>query len=238
MILLSTELVHAEKGEIYTTSVKVAEYLEVPHKFLVKTIDKLVKKIESKGGLPTPTFSQKFIETTTINKQKREYRTYDMNEPAFQKLVMNLWQYKKAFEVQDIFVQAFFHMRNILQQHTNTSWVETREAWKIQRIAETDKIKEFVEYAKAQGSTQANYYYANITKMTYRALELLNHDRPIREILSRIGLTYLAVAEDQVIMNLEKGMKEWLHYKEIYAMTKVNLEKFCDFLPEQTKMIT
>lgn len=91
MINLSTELVHTGSGDIFTTSVKVAEYLEVPHKFLVKTIERVIKKNEeSKGGQVTPTFDQKFIKTVTINKQKRAYDTYDMNEQAFMKLVMNL----------------------------------------------------------------------------------------------------------------------------------------------------
>ena len=234
---METELVFTGGNDIYCDSIKIAEKLEVKHADLLRTINKIIKRKKQVAGERIVS-SQKFIESEFTNKQGRTYKKYNLNEPAFIKLVMQLKGYEKAEIVQDMFVEAFMNMKKVLQQHTNTSWIEARETGKVHRLEETDKIKEFVEYAKAQGSTQANYYYANITKMTYRALELLNHDRPIREILSRIWLTYLAVAEDQVVMNLEKGMKEWLHYKEIYAMTKANLEKFCDFLPDQTKMIT
>jgi len=233
---METELVFTGWNDIYCDSMKIAEKLEVKHADLLRTIKKIIKRKQVAGERIVS--SQKFIEADFTNKQGRTYKKYNLNEPAFIKLVMQLKGYEKAEIVQDMFVEAFMNMKKVLQQHTNTSWIEARDAGKVHRLEETDKIKEFVEYAKAQGSTQANYYYANITKMTYRALELLNHDRPIREILSRIWLTYLAVAEDQVVMNLEKGMKEWLHYKEIYAMTKANLEKFCDFLPDQTKIIT
>ena len=233
---METELVFTGWNDIYCDSMKIAEKLEVKHADLLRTIKKIIKRKQVAGERIVN--SQKFIETEFTNKQGRTYKKYNLKEPAFIKLVMQLKGYEKAEIVQDMFVEAFMNMKKVLQQHTNTSWIEARESGKVHRLEETDKIKEFVEYAKAQWSTQAQYYYANITKMTYRALELLNHDRPIREILSRIWLTYLAVAEDQVIMNLEKGMNEWLHYKEIYAMTKANLEKFCDFLPEQTKLIT
>lgn len=182
---METELVFTGQGDIFCDSMKIAEHLEVPHTKLLRTIDRLVerKKQWTDGAIVN---SQKFIETEFRNKQGRTYKKYNLNEPAFIKLVMQLKGYKKAEIVQDMFVEAFMNMKKVLQQHTNTSWIEARESGKVHRLEETDKIKEFVEYATAQGSTQAKYYYANITKMTYRALELLNHDRPIREILSRI----------------------------------------------------
>lgn len=233
---LSTELVHTGKWDIFTTSVKVAEYLEVPHKFLIKTIDRLIKKIESEGDQTTPTFDQKFVETVTVNKQKREYRTYDMNEQAFMKLVMNLWQYKKAFEIQSIFIKAFFQMRNVLQQHTNASWIESRETGKIERLAETDTIKDFVDYAEKQGNTKARFYYSTLTKMTYKALELVNCETPIRDILNSVWLQYLAELERQVQYELQDGMKNWLDYKHIYANTKERITRYCDFIPKRVQL--
>jgi phage regulator Rha-like protein len=65
----------------------VAEKLEVPHKVLVQTIERILEKYGHRGA---STFGQIFVETTTINKQKREYKSYDMNEDAFMKLIMNL----------------------------------------------------------------------------------------------------------------------------------------------------
>ena len=41
------------------------------------------------------------------------------------------------------------------------------------RKSVTDTIKNFVAYATNQGSRSASMYYANITKMEYAALELV-----------------------------------------------------------------
>lgn len=200
---METELVFTGGKDVFCDSMKIAEKLEVPHTKLLRTIQRIVKKKKqwTDGAIVN---SQKFIETDFTNKQGRTYKKYNLNEPAFIKLVMQLKGYEKAEIVQDMFVEAFMHMKNVLAQHSNASWLEARDTGKIQRKEETDKIQEFIEYAKAQGSTQAQYYYANITKMTYRALEVLNHDRPIRDILTKIGLTYLSVAENQVVQSLEE----------------------------------
>lgn len=227
---LTTELVHTWKWDIFTTSVLVAEKLEVPHTNLIRTIDKIVKKYPSHQR---GTSDIKFIETTTINKQKREYRSYDMNEPAFIKLVMNLWKYEKAEIIQDLFIKAFFHMRNVLQQHTNASWIEAREVWKQERLAETDTIKDFVDYAEKQGNTKARYYYSTLTNLTYKALELVDRETPIRDILNSVWLQYLAELERQVQYALQDGMKEWLDYKHIYANTKERIIKYCEFIPKR-----
>jgi len=85
-----------------------------------------------------------------------------------------------------MFINAFSEMKNIIQEHTNTSWIEARETGKTERLAETDKIRQFVDYATEQGNTKAKYYYSLFTNMTYKALELVNCETPIREILNRV----------------------------------------------------
>jgi phage regulator Rha-like protein len=109
-----------------------------------------------------------------------------MNEEAFIILVMNLSSYDKAKMVQMLFVRAFHNMKQILQQHTNASWIEARETGKIERLAETDTIRDFVDYAEKQGNTKARFYYSTLTKMTYKALELVNCETPIRDILNSV----------------------------------------------------
>ncbi|MEI3412025.1 MAG: hypothetical protein V8Q57_01485 [Blautia sp.] len=41
---------------------------------------------------------------------------------------------------------------------------------RMTRRAETDAIKEFVEYAKEQGSTHADHYYSNCTRLAYKTV--------------------------------------------------------------------
>ncbi len=232
---LSTELVHTGRWDIFTTSVLVAEKLEVPHKVLIQTIDRILEKYGHHGA---STFWQKFVETVTVNKQKRKYRSYDMNEQAFIKLVMNLGRYDKAEIIQDLFITAFFRMRELLLQHKNTEWINARDCWKEQRKIETDTIKEFIEYAKKQWSESADKYYMHFTTATYRALDILHTDRPVRDILNRIWLTYLTVAEDQVVQAIREWMSQWLHYKEIFQNAKQRLVKMAEILPDQTKLLS
>jgi hypothetical protein len=159
-----------------------------------------------------------------------------MNEDAFMKLIMNLWRYDKADEIQNIFIRAFRSMRKIIQEHSNASWIEARDIWKVERLAETDKIREFVEYATKQGNTKAKYYYSLLTNMTYKALELINSETPIREILNRVWLCYLAELERQVCYELEKWMDDWLDYKHIYANCKERIIRYCEFIPSNVQL--
>lgn len=233
---METELVFTGGNDIYCDSMKIAEKLEVKHADLLRTINKIIKRKKQVAGERIVS-SQKFIEAEFTNKQGRTYKKYNLNEPAFIKLVMQLKGYEKAEIVQDMFVEAFMNMKKIMIAHTNESWRLAREEWKAERLAETDKIKEFVEYATAQWATHAKYYYANITKMTYRGLELLNHEKPIRDMLSRFWLSFLWVAEDQVTIAIEEWMKEWLHYKEIFMIAKARVEKLAELLPNKEKLL-
>lgn len=236
---LSTELVFTWQGDIFTTSVLVAEKLEVPHLKIVNVIEKILERRKKYPPLADSTFSekwQKFIETTTINKQKREYKSYDMNKKAFMKLIMKIDKYEKAEIIQDMFIDAFENMVSILQEHSNSSWIEARETGKVERLAETDKIKQFVDYATEQGNTKAKYYYSLFTNMTYKALELVNCETPIREILNRVWLAYLAELERQVQYELEKWMNEKLDYKHIYANCKDRIIRYCEFIPSNVQI--
>lgn len=233
---LYTDLVFTGQWDIFTTSVLVAEKLEVPHLKIVNVIERILERRKKYPPIADSTFSQKFIETTTINKQKREYKSYDMNKKAFMKLIMKIDKYEKAEIIQDMFIDAFENMLNILQEHSNTSWIESRNNWKIERLSETDKIKEFVEYATKQGNTKAKYYYSLFTNLTYKALELVNCETPIREILNRVWLAYLAELERQVQYELEKWMNEKLDYHEIYSNCKYRIIRYSEFIPSNVQI--
>ena len=60
----------------------------------------------------------------------------------------------------------------------NNEWVRARIQSKETRLQCTDVIKDFVEYATAQGSKSAKFYYKHITNATYSALGLIQHKKP------------------------------------------------------------
>ena len=104
---------------------------------------------------------------------------------------------------------------------------------KITRQEETDTIKEFVEYAKLQGSTKAEMYYQNISKMENKGLFLIEEKfKNIREVLTGQQLQVLCSADQIVINALNDGMKNKMNYKEIYILAKERIEVFASIIPK------
>src|SRR6185369_2019248 len=103
--------------------------------------------------------------------------------------------------------------------------LETRKAGKEVRVLTTDTIKAFVEYTKRQGSTKAEMYYANISKMENSALFLLEQTYPnLRHVLNINQLSTIKCADQIVIKALSDGMSDGLNYKDIYKLAKTRIE--------------
>ena len=90
-----------------------------------------------------------------------------------------------------------------------------RNEGKIIRRVETDAIKEFIEYAKNNGSQNSERYYTIITKATN---EILNIEKGQRDSLSAGQLDHLAMVERVVANVLTSGIKRGMDYKDIYKL--------------------
>lgn len=90
----------------------------------------------------------------------------------------------------------------------------------------TDTVAEFVNYATAQGSKSAHMYYMSITKMEYKALFMVFAavGSGFRDTLTAIQNSQLATAERVAQLELQRGMAEGLHYKDIYQNAKRKVE--------------
>ena len=88
---------------------------------------------------------------------------------------------------------------------------------KAVRRTETDAIKSLVEYATAKGSSNANMYYSNITRMTN---SLLGVEKGQRNTLDHKSLQQIKIAETIVEMAIRDGLKADLPYKDIYKLCK------------------
>ncbi len=69
---------------------------------------------------------------------------------------------KYQLKAKDVLAVAFLPKQSFY-------WQQTRLAAKENRLLETDSIKEFVAYAKSQGSQHADRYYCSFTKMANKA---------------------------------------------------------------------
>jgi hypothetical protein len=120
-------------------------------------------------------------------------------------------------------------MEQMLVNQSNEEWKRVREQTKLARKVETDTIKDFIEYAKKQGSSKAEWYYKHFTTATYKALKLLEHNKPkTRELLDMMELSQLVIAEDIISKLIKQEMEAGEHYKVIYEKAKNKLQEFAE----------
>lgn len=238
-----TDLVLLKKENILTESRLVAEKFNKAHAKVVKKIDELKRDVES---YKDATFGTLIFNKISTEYRGQAYEYYEMNQEAFSLLVMGFTG-KSALEWKIKFNAEFYRMRNALileQTHNKDSlWLALRGEGKTIRRWETDVIKEFVDYATAQGSKNAKWYYKIFTTTTYQCLELLENKKPkTRELLDKMQLLELLRAESMARQSILRYMKAEEPYQEIFPMVKKDLEVFAHiviaereklFLPNQ-----
>lgn len=101
----------------------------------------------------------------------------------------------------------------VVADNDASQWLSIRQETKQVRRMETDTIKKFVEYAKGQGSTHADTYYMNFTKLVQSQLGIASGERDVQD---QKVLMRLKSLETIVDMHIETLMKEKAPYKEIY----------------------
>lgn len=83
------------------------------------------------------------------------------------------------------------------------------------RKVETDAIRDFIEYAKNNGSQGSDRYYAIITKATN---DILGIQAGQRDNLTASQLEHLATVERIIATVLNDGVAKNLNYKDIYKL--------------------
>lgn len=222
-----TELVTVYRGGVLCDSQKVADKFGYRHSHVIKVIKKLLAELDGIKGAQVNTLN--FIE------EEREYRgqaftVFLMDQRAFSLLAMRFVGVK-ALEWQVKFNDAFYLMeRQLLLEQSNKqnlAWVAQRDQGKIARKEATDTIKDFVEYATSQGSSNAKFYYKHVTLACYKCLELIQSEKPkLRDTLNIMELNQLMLAEHVADRSIRKHMASGEHYKAIFSLVKVDLETF------------
>jgi len=221
------QLVTIQREEAQTTSLIVAEVFGKRHDHVIRDIRKLM------GELP-PERLPIFGESTYLNEQQRLQVMFTMNRDGFSLLAMGFTG-KKALEFKLQYIDAFNQMERRLSQlaamHQNAEWLEQRKLGKETRLLTTDTIKNFTDYATAQGSMNAAKYYITLTTMENKALFLLEQKyKNIRNLLDLHQLSTVKSADQVVMKALRDGMDQGLHYKEIYILAKKRVESYADLI--------
>lgn len=101
-------------------------------------------------------------------------------------------------------------------------WQQTRQQTKDKRLLETERIKEFVAYAKQQGSQHADRYYYHLTILANKAAGITEG----RDKAGIQKLNSLTLIEHIIKEVIRKGMAEWKYYKDIYSDGKERIRQF------------
>ena len=203
------ELVHLENDEVVCSSLEVAEKFGKRHDNILRSIGGLLKNVET----------QKMFKKSMYidNQNKQEYPMYLMNLDGFSLLVMGFTG-KKALDWKLKYINAFNQMENIIREKQSQSWIETRTFGKLSRKAETDVLKQLVEYAKQQGSEHADMLYMTYSKLANKTVGVTNRDTATAKQLMNLSVT-----ENIILKVVEDGINQQLHYKEIYKNCKERL---------------
>ena len=101
-------------------------------------------------------------------------------------------------------------------------WQDTRVGSKEARKAEGDAIARFVEYARSQGSRNAERYYINLSRLANEAEEITDRNQAhARE------LALLQLAETVIAAALYEGMETERPYKEIAGEARERVSCLC-----------
>lgn len=223
---MKSEIIQMVGGKPATTSLIIAKKFEREHFNVLRDIEKLEC---------SQAFRELNFEASSYkSKQGKKLPMFIVTRDGFSMLAMGFTG-SKAMKWKEAYILAFNAMEDeILKKAVSDKieWSGARSQSIVSRNDLTDTIQEFVEYAKAQGSKNAAMYYANITKMEYKALGILSQidgERSnLRDKLNVMQLVHIATAEFQAQAAIKRGMEMGMNYKDIYTLAKRHVERFAD----------
>ena len=152
------ELVYLKNDKPVCSSLQVAEKFGKRHTHVIERIEKIIENDSTENS------AQCFKASIYKDSTGKSNKMYVMDRDGFTFLVMGFTG-KKVNEWKWQYIKAFNRMEKFIREKQTKTWIETRKAGKLTRKAETDTIKNLVEYAKAQGSQHADKLYMTYSKL-------------------------------------------------------------------------
>jgi phage regulator Rha-like protein len=219
-------MVEIKNEDLFVGTWDLSKGFDVEHRILKKLIKHYETDFQGLGAVALR------VQQPTSIKGGGIIREYILNEMQATYLTTLLQNNDKVRKFKMKLTKQFYDQRKLLYQiitqKQNKDWEESRISGKKTRRIETDAIKEFIEYAKTQGSKSADKYYMIITKMENQSmlhLDLLQQEFPnLRQIADVLSLMDLSVADRIVAVALREGMKGKMFYKDIYLMARDRIE--------------
>lgn len=229
---MDNQLVEIWEKEVRIGTFLVAKGFERKHEYVLRLIQNHKADFEYLAVLKTGKRKQK---------RGRPVEELWLTEKQFVFLGMLVKNTKKAVRFKRDVSEAFIDAKNLLfsvkARQSNQKWIMSRDFGKEQRLEATTAIQEFVEYAKEQGSENADRYYTIISRMVNGLLFIsAGKFKNLRDVLSAQQLMVVANAEQIITKGLRDAMKSKMFYKDIYKKIKSDVLAFAG-LTGQTKVI-
>lgn len=208
------DLVILKNNQAVCNSLEVAEKFRKRHTHVLQSIEKII------ADSPAEKSARCFKKSSYKDEQGKPRPMYEMNRQGFSILAMGFTG-KQALEWKWKYSDAFDAMENFIREKCSVAGIEARANSKIARKEETDVIKQYIEYAKAQGSQHANHYYSNITNLENKAVGITD-----RELATIQQLNQLTMIENIIVKNIKLGMEQEQPYKAIFQNCKAQVELF------------
>lgn len=199
------------------------------HRNLKETIEKHIESFAEFGVMRFETVKQ------AGEKGGRPTKVYLLNEEQFTLLAMLMKNTAEVVALKVGVAKEFLRMRrtlaNIVSQRNDSEWQNVRNDGKQVYMQKSNAVKDFVEYAKAQGSTSAERYYTNLATMENRALFFIECKyKNLREIMTIKQLMQVATADDVIEKALKEGMEQRMNYKDIYKLARDRVVAFAEII--------
>lgn len=211
------KLVTIKNNQIFTDSKIISEGVGIKHHSIQQLISKYESDIVEFGQLAFEMRPVKYSRGTNFEK------IYFLNEEQSTFIITLMRNNKTVVAFKKELVRQFYLMRQFIFERQSKHWLETREQGKLTRKAETDVLKQLVEYAEEQGSLHSDKMYVAYTKLANKICGISGRDNATAQQLSN-----LTVAENIILHCIQAGILENKHYKDIYKDCKKRLEIFKD----------
>lgn len=210
------DLVILTNGVPMVDSVLVAKKFVKVHRDVMDAIQRIFEGDE--------VFWRVNFHTSSYTVRGKSHPNFMMTRDGFSLLAMGFTG-KDAMKWKISYINAFNAMEKTLKKTTNDlEWKQARIQSEEVRKDVSNAIKMLVDYATKQGSSSAQKYYSNITKMEYAALELIQSNEKVpsnfRDTLDLMDLCFLQAAEQVCRAAIIDGIEREFPYKEIYKLAK------------------
>lgn len=211
------ELVLLKNDEAFTNSLIIADGAGIEHRALIQLISSHIDDVSEFGRV---TFEMLPFET---NGGTQKVKMCNLNEEQATFVISLMKNTRAVIAFKKELVKQFFQMRKFILEKHSSEWIKTRYHSKISRKAETDIIKQLVNYAEKQGSKNADKLYIIYSKLANKTAGISSRDNATINQLNNLSLI------ENILLNcIRNGMTEGKGYKEIYQVCKARLELFSD----------